>query len=349
VRGWESPWYNATVGVLEQIEKKIDLGCSIMAHLDEGKPLSEVLSRARLLFSLDEDALMVAQVDIFTHGITRVPHQGKRFTDEAYQQAAAKAMQLCGIEDVKGLTVDQTIRDWGRGGVPERNHMVSIGVREIENLDTPLDPALGDTREILDLKHQASRYYRGAQSVLSTLRSYVYDQVAAVWMEAEKEKDRIDLLGPDYRVVTESLDALASPVGEQLAAAADNLRSTNPAKWNACALLCRNVILELARTLWLVPQAIYTMVDGTEIEVSGGKEKNMLLAYTDAHARVCGAEERTLLTEAQGLVHAIYDVGSKGKRQVRRAEAQTILVNTFTFVGSLITVTELVPLETLSN
>jgi len=78
-----------------------------------------------------------------------------------------------------------------------------------------------------------------------------------------------------------------------------------------------------------------------------GKEKNRLLAYIDAHLKKATAGKQALLDEARDLVIPIYNKGSKGKKRIRHAEAQTLVVDTFHLVDLLSGATELKRIDAL--
>ncbi len=332
------------MSIKDELDRNIALAQGIRTRLDNGEPLSSVLSQVRLLMSLTGKPVMVALMDMLIHGLTNVPYQGIPFTDKAYKEAGIMHMKLCGMEDVSKLDIDKIIREPWPDRIPKKDHIITISVHEMENLEPPLKPELGDSPRIANLKLQGERYYKRAKSILVTLRACVYDHVSAIWVESAREKDRIGLLGPDYRLVTDKLDILETPVGDELLAAVDNLSSTNPAKWNASALLCRNIILKLGRGLWKVPGHNYTTRNGKPLDVSNDKEKNMLLAYIDTQTT---PDKQALLEEANGLVKSIYGKGSGGKRQIHHNEAQTLVVDTFRLVELLNNATELKAVNTL--
>jgi len=240
------------------------------------------------------------------------------------------------MEDVTKLDIDEEFdkitREPRDKSIPVKNQVLTLSVHEMENQppSQPITPLT--SKELANLIFQREQFNERISSILVTLRAYIYDYVSNIWIETSREKDRIDLLGPDYRLITDKLDALETLVGSELITAIDNLGSNNPASWNACALICRNVVIKLGSLLWNVPGDTYMQQNGKIREVSPNKEKNRLYAYIDAHYKKVGANKKTLLEEAQKLVKPIYDIGSKGKREIRHNEAQTLVVDTFRFI-----------------
>ena len=333
----------------KELNKKITLSETIIGRLDAKELLSDVLSQVRSLMVLSEDAITTALVDILIHGLVNIPYQLPPFVDPIYQEAGLLHMKLCGVENIMQLDIDETIQKAknGKQSVPQRTHSLISSVYEIENLELPLEPVNGDSYELLNVKFQGKILYQRKKGILQSLRAYIYDCVNKVLLESSREKDRIEIFGAEYRLITDKLDALESPVGEELIAAADNLKSSNPANWSAAALLCRNVIYKLADLLWYGEDQEYMLIQGNSIEITKSKEKNILLAYIDTHFKKDTDAPQAELEEINGLVHSIYDKGSKAKRTIRLKEAQQIVVDTYHFVDLLDRVSGLAPIDKL--
>jgi hypothetical protein len=293
------------------------------------------------------DMVKVALMDILIHGLTNVPYQGIPFTDEAYKKAGVQATKLCGMEDMSKIDINEIVNDPWHDKIPIKDHTVILSVYEMENRPSPPTPSPSDDYRRINLIFQLNAAHDRVKSILITLRAYIYDYVSGIWTTSLREKDRIALLGPDYRFVIDKLDALETPVGSELLASVDNLRDNNPASWKLCALGCRNVVIKLGTLLWHVPGQTYQTQNGTTLDVSNEKEKNKLYAYIDVFLKQASPDEQTILCEAQELVESVYDKGSKGKRQIRYGEAQTLVVDTFRLVGSLNEATELKPIDSL--
>lgn len=317
-----------------------------MQRLDTGEPLSSVLSQVRLLANMTGDMLKVALMDMLIYGLDNIPDQSKPFTG-AYKVAGTLYTKLFAIEDVSKLDINVIVRDPWSERIPEKEKVVILSVSDMENLSPPLTPRPGDSYDLANGIFQHRAYFDTVKSILVRLRAFIYDYVSNIWLESVREQERIKLLGSDYRLITDKLDTLETPVGGELIAAVDNLRSTNPANWNACALMCRNVVLKLAKMLWTVSGQTYVTVGGEELQVSGNKEKNRLLAYIDAYYRQVDHTKQSILNEAKDLVHPVYNIGSKGKQQVRHEEAQKLVIDTFRLVDLLDRATELKPIDRL--
>jgi hypothetical protein len=166
--------------------------------------------------------------------------------------------------------------------------------------------------------------------------------MATVWRRATEEKENLELLGPDYRLVVKYLDAMGSDVGSELTSALGLIRSENPADWPAAGLQCRNVILRLGRTLFPKETNSYDSKRlKKSVDLTGEKEKNRLHAYLEEIGESMTGETADRLHE---LVDRIYETGSKGKsRALRQAEAQALVVDTFELVATMISASNLEP------
>ena len=332
------------------LDRRITIAHEIMTRLDDNVPLSRVLSQARSLANITGNNLMVALIDILTYGLTNVPYQPVPYTDATYKAAGMLYTKLCSMKDFSKLDINKTVERMktkhGQEETPEKNIVPILSVYDMENLAPPASLRPSGEYETINLLFQYQQAYKETNSILARLRAYIYDLVSNVWIEATREKDRIGLLGPDYRFIADKLDTLETPVGGELLAAVDSLASANPASWGLSALGCRNVILKLGPILWKVSGRTYVTQSGDTLEVGKEKEKNRLFAYIDACSKGATADRQALLHEAKGLVGPIYDKGSKEKQGVRHAEAQKLVVDTFRLIELLNEATELKPIDT---
>lgn len=321
--------------ITDELDSRIKVAQAVMEQLEGNQPLSSVLSQVRLLANMMGDMVKVALTDILIHGLTNVPYQGKPFTDEAYKKAGIQHMKLCSIEDLSKLDINEIVNAPWRERMPVKDQTIVLSVYEMEN--HPPAPAISpsDSEDMANLKLQLDAFHNRVKSILTTLRACIYDYVSGIWLTSTREKDRIALLGPDYRFMIDKLDALHTSVGGDLLASVDALSFSNPDSWKLCALGCRNVVIKLGETLWNVPGRNYQTRSGEVLDVSMDKEKNRLLAYIDAYSKEIAPGKQAPLDEARGLVISIYNRGSKGKKQIRHAEAQTLVVDTFHLVDLL--------------
>lgn len=328
------------------LDRRIDVAHSVMQRLDASQRLSEVLPLARVLAGLNDDDQMSLIIDALTAGVGNLPSGWVGHDAESRLGATTKIFDLLHVPDVSSITVDSALNAFQTKRPPDRDHLISISVFEMERLKEPLEMLPGMSEELFNRILRQSAYHNEAQSALYRIRAFIYDYAGQVWQEASREKDRIDLLGPDYRIVLDSLDALDTEFGSDLSAALDRLASTNPSNWKLSALGCRNVLLKLGRHLWLAPDEEYeSSLLGMTLTLKGDREKNKLSAYIDRHWQASSDPEKTLLQEAHDLVTPIYDRGSKGKSdQISHAEAEKLVRDTFRLVDLLRQTTGMAPI-----
>jgi hypothetical protein len=170
----------------------------------------------------------------------------------------------------------------------------------------------------------------------------------SIWSWALQERDNVRLLGPDYRIVVDSLDALETGVGQELLAALSPLARTNPAEWSLSALGCRNVILSLGRTLFPLRSGTHhCAMSGKDLSLEGEKELNWLTAFIDLHWQKADGEAREELEGLAKLAGDIYRTGSRGKKstELRHERVRRLVVDTFDLVLRLKEIAGLEPLD----
>jgi len=333
-----------------QVDRKIQLASNIVEHLDSGNSLSSVLSKIKVLAEMFGDDFTSARAELAIHGIIHTPEISKRYHDApAFLSAVESHMEFCHFEDPRQITVEKTLEYFHKGELPPLNWSYCGSVYELENIDPPLKPWVGMRSKDYDTLHQSQTMHKYHKSLLYRMQQYFYEYVNRKLLDAQIEKDRLNLLGPDYNLVLSSLGTLDTVVGEELEAALNRLRSTKAADWSLCVLGCRNVVIKLGNLLWRVPGNVYfSKLLDRELDLAGDKEKNKLSAYIDQHWQNAKDEERKIFEEAHKLVPRIWDIGSKGKTsKVRFNEAQGLVVDTFHLVDLLDKTTGLIPRSNL--
>jgi len=328
---------------LASIDRVIQLARAVLDRLDAGDRVSVILPQARLVAEARGDKEYVHWIDCELYGLPAVPFAKKprRATEE--RAACLLFIELRGVEDVEKLSADEVVA--GKRPDPSRKGKVlcqSVGELErsvAEHRETPPDYTGWSADQIL----QAWVLQR--ERVLDRVRVYLHKYVGGVWLWAQQERNNVKLLGPDYRIVVDSLEALETGVGEELLAALGNLRGENPANWALAALACRNVILKLGRTLLVSDEQVYqSELAGRPLNLRGEMEKNKLCAFIDWHFRRSADESvKSELKRLDEVVRSIYEKGSKGKSTTRHGEAQQLVIDTFDFVSALERLTGLQP------
>jgi len=335
--------------VLASIDRAIQLAEVALDRLRAGDQLSTVLPEARLLAEARGDKLHVHWIDCEMYGLPTVPFGEKPRRDREERAAALLFMELRGVQDIEKLRVDDLVA--GKRPDPSKKDAVLCqSVGELERLvaeyqERPNDYYYGWAT---DQTFQAHVLHGERERVLDRVRAYLHRYVGGVWLRAQQERGNVELLGPDYRIVLDSLEALDTDVGQELLAALSRLGSTNPAEWSLSALACRNVILGLGRKLFPLRTGTHRCAMwGKDLELKGEKEVNWLMAYIDLHWQKADDESKEELEDLAKLARDIYETGSRGKRgtQLRHERVQKLVVDTFRLVLRLKEVTGLEPLD----
>ena len=298
--------------VLEaELDRKIDVARTVMQRLDSGELLSAVLSLVKTLAGLEADEVIQFLVDLLSYGIDDVPGIKPPFKTPVQQAAGLLYMDLCKAADVRSLTVDSVVAAMWDSKKKERDHTVSVSVPQMERSGKAPKLSPNSGARLANDALRIDLYYAEVQEVLGRVRSFTYDYASRIWQDSLQKKDNIQLLGPDYQLILDSIHALDSEVRDELDAVLHQLNSENPASWALSALGCRNVVLKLGRLLWNVAGDDYhsALLDRT-LNLKGDAEKNKLSAYIDFHWQREEGRGKQLLQEAHKLVGTVYDLGT---------------------------------------
>jgi hypothetical protein len=338
--------------IREHLKRIASLSEQIMNRLDSGEKISAILPQVRLLAQTKGDNETEAWLNMEIYGVLDVPEVSLNKAGGSVLPALRRFLRLRKAPNYDRIDLDEFVyrpsRAIERARKSDKAYYGPISGLESPQQDVSGIGAISD-RRLAEAVVKSRLYQAGATAAAQRVRAYAYDYVGQCLDSALRELDNIDLLGPDYPLAINSLDALESGVGQELVAALDDLRSTNPASWSGAVLICRNVVLKLGRQLCTLDSDQYeSALDGKTLEVGAQKEKNNLYSYIDHHhSSETDQSARELLEEAHDLVHPIYVTGSKGKRgtEVTHAEAQKCVVNTFRLVQLLLKTTTLKPLD----
>jgi hypothetical protein len=322
---------------------------AVLERLNRGDGLSTMLPQARALAKEYGDRKHVFWLDLEIYGLAGVPGVSAPFKHQYQKEGGLIFAELHRVQNVEKLTVEGVraagyLRD---DSMPQRDAVAYQSVSEIERSVAqwePVDPSLAFSLTTDDvMRHGVIQSEH--QRVLERVRAYLHRFVSNILAWAEAEKENQLLLGRDYHVVVDSLEALQTGVGEELLAALGNLRGENPANWALAALACRNVILKLGRTLLVSDEEVYqSELAGRPLNLRGEMEKNKLCAFIDWHFRRSADESvKSELKRLDEVVRNIYEKGSKGKSTTRHGEAQQLVIDTFDFVSALERLTGLQP------
>ena len=333
-----------------RLDKIIHVSKSILDELQSGRKLSDILPQARFIAEINNDPTEAAWIEYEIHGKLRAPVSAEPKLSIEQGEAAAQ------IYDELHRTIDfnELSEILIAGGDPDSLYSLSLcqsneSIIQLEHFAISEHEELGKhIYEAVNVEDKVKiSMALESERLLAAVRNTVHRYVSKVWITAVQEKENLDLIGPDYKIVIDNLEALETGVGQELRAALGNLRQNNQANWKLAALGCRNVIIKLGDILWNTPDKTYfsELAEG-ELDLVGEKEKNKLYAYIDYHhKRSEEQEQKDTLKYIHSKLWGIYEIGSKGKRTVRHKEAQNVIVDTFEFVAKLAEITGLQPVE----
>ncbi|MCH8869653.1 MAG: hypothetical protein IIC85_08075 [Chloroflexi bacterium] len=286
-------------------------------------------------------------VDVLIYGMESIPGAKPPFSEEHQLNAMSKALDLLRVSDVDKISFDTLTYEF-KGNEPLDNPAIlRVGVFEMERAEKapPLVPPT--SKQIINQTLRTNAYHSEVNRVVNNLRAFVYCYVSSGLAAAENEKENVELLGPDYGLILDSVGALNSPVKEELMSALRHVKSDSSTDWALAALGCRNVVLQLGKSLLITNSEVYkSSLLEKDITLKGNAEKNRLSAYINEQYEIATDDKtKDKLGEAFGLVESIYDDGSRGKGRVRRQQAQELVINTFRMVDLLADVTGLAPLS----
>lgn len=333
-----------------RLDQIIGLSRAVLDRLDRGDTLSQILAQARAVAELAGDQKHVCWLDFEIYGVGSVPGQKTPLKTAEEREGFALFWQLHAVQDARTITVRDAVERWDSRAEYDpknKNFLLVHGIASIETMiQTYKEPDEYTAAWNPDRALQFHTLHMDHISIIQRVRDYLYRFISGIWVSATEEKRNVELLGPDYRLVIQNLDALETGVGQQLLSALGLLRSDNPADWSLAALGCRNVILELGRTLFPSKDETYhSELLQKSLDLKGEREKNRLSAFIDWHWRQAEEGAKKQLERLPALVERIYSKGSQGKQRIRHAEAQQLVVDAFDLVSSLDALVGLEPVQ----
>ena len=339
-----------TTDMESRIERLMSMSRTLLDRLERGDRLSAALPQARAVAELYGNAAYVHWLDCEIYGLPNVPFAKRPRQTRAQRAGVYLFSQLRCARDVRKLSVDDILTRWPEGEVPDRGLVVYQGIGDVERMvEEYREPAPGPTWGAeADRLLQLGILHNEHRRILDGVRAYVYEYINKIWSWAVQERNNVKLLGPDYRLVVDSLEALESGVGQELLAALSRLGSTNPAEWALSALACRNVVLSLGRTLFpLRTGTHHCAMLAKDLELKGEKELNWLTAFIDLRWQMAADDDKEELRGLGELGRRIYETGSRGKNKAAlgHTQVQELVADTFRFVVRLKEMTGLEPLD----
>jgi hypothetical protein len=150
----------------------------------------------------------------------------------------------------------------------------------------------------------------------------------------------IDTIFRDYqRAVGNALSNLG--IEDHLETAYRNMKGGDESKWRAGALVCRNVLHDLATKLWCVQGRDYNFGDGR-----GLVKLNNPPIRLRAYMREKGLDKQDIPV---ALLGPVYSEGSAAKIRCSYEDARSVLIMTYLFVAELIRKTDMEPVTEIKK
>jgi len=207
---------------IDRLQGIIDRARAVLDRLEQGEKLSSMLSQARVVAELSGDRRHVHWLDFEIYGVGNVPSQ-KTPLQTAEERAGFEIFwDLHAVKDPRSLTVDQVLESWTRRADPD-DRKDSLDPSSVAGLErtiatwTEPDEYFRVSRP--DTALQMIANYSNKVDSLQRARDYLHRFVSDVWISAKQERDNIELLGPDYRLIVDDLNALGTGVGNELLSA----------------------------------------------------------------------------------------------------------------------------------
>jgi hypothetical protein len=140
----------------------------------------------------------------------------------------------------------------------------------------------------------------------------------------------------------DSVDRVLADMGieNDIKAVTQNLVQDNPASWQAACMACRNIMHKLSATLWQPPDDSYLYLlakNKSPIVVTHDKQRNRIRAFL--HQK--GVKSDHMLVQ---MIDPLYSMASAAKDPISYEHAQSVVINTYIFLGEMIRLTDMQPI-----
>ena len=176
--------------------------------------------------------------------------------------------------------------------------------------------------------------------ILQRISERLFDLVSSDIVSLKFGGTAESVFGEYQKAVSQAMSKLG--IEDNTQNAYENLQGGNKASWRISALACRNILGDLGRKLYQAPEKAYPYIEvhGKPMPVGLKNEVNRIRAYL--HQNNIGAD--SLLAQ---MLQPLYEEACRGKSDINYKEAQSILINTYVFVGELARRTNMQPVTEL--
>ena len=177
------------------------------------------------------------------------------------------------------------------------------------------------------------------EQVLQKISSKLFDQVSK-HVTTLKFGEVVESVFREYQAsVSQAMSKLG--IEDYLKNAYENLLGKDEASCQSSALACRNVLYALSEKLYRTTGDTYPYLK-EGIKVTHDKPRNRIKAYL--HQK--GMKSDSLLMV---MVDPLYGKASAGKGPISYEDAQSVLINTYIFLGELARCTDMEPVTMLCD
>jgi hypothetical protein len=186
-------------------------------------------------------------------------------------------------------------------------------------------------------------------NLLTRIESVVFDFISETYVQL-KYSERIFNIWSDYQSLVDSTLA-QSDFRDHLESINMNIGSTNPQDWRIAVFGCRNLLHDLADYLWKDIRDTYLPLQGLgrdgRLEVTADKFANRLIAFLHQKS-ILGTKGKFLREELEKIsdsISALISYQSEAHEEIRKIDADSIVINTYILIGEIILRTDFIPIK----
>jgi len=184
------------------------------------------------------------------------------------------------------------------------------------------------------------------QNAVQTIGSYkseTYEFVMKVYYTYLFGQEVGSILDSYKNIISKNILMKFSQFKSGFETISQNINGQNSRNWAAAASECRNILIILSSELWKRKKENFKRSKGKIIKVGGKNKKNKLIAYIDTKINSSNNIKKSKKEKLYAIIHEIFDIGGKQKRNINKNEVSTSVVDLYIFLAELINCTDLKP------
>lgn len=305
----------------DTLSKQANLAAAVVDLLERGDGLAKIVLKARRLAEMLGDQAKVVWLSLEAAGLDGIGSK---------PQGGWSEEQVVGIEIflrtrayAQPASLDELLNVRTVASRRDRRHIATVGIATLEASAEPERPKSPVSEESLQAYAVALHATAERRRILELIRAAMHAWATAVVASTDSQLRLIRRFGKDSVVVF----AAGGRILADLKNASEHL--DRPSGVATAALLARNALLEMGRTLYSGPKEHVSPVDGKTYLVR--QEKNQLHAYLDQLWSGASADKRQAIDESREALEEAYELGSKAKNPsaITNDEAERAVVLTY--------------------